>query len=491
MFFLHKFKISWVYQKIVVFTQMVSRQYSNSLFKKWVDSKFLFNNLWQKSFLAQILDSLFCNLSKTIINAGVFISDRVETGIFGTVYKAIKKRVSFHHILALALGSIFLVYSSVWNNWYATIIAISFTFILIYIKRDELFRPSKIDFFLLLFLLSIPLGILSATDKIDAVRISMLVITALLLLLCIISVLNTDRKFSEFIKIVSFMIFITAVFAVIQGIVGVRINPEWVDIEHNVGMPGRVFSTMENPNNYAELLVLFIPFMLAIFLIERKKLLKLMWLMVIVVSVVALAMTYSRSCWVAIVIAVIVFFLIYDYKLLLPVLILGILGIPYIPQSIINRIFTIGSLSDTSNFYRLYIWDTCIKLLRNYGICGLGIGPQTFRDFYRPIAYKKASTVTHSHMLYIELILEYGILGFIGFMGYYVRIIRGGLKVVSLASKQQKAFVAAGIGALVGICFAALVEYIWYYPRNMFAHFIVMGLLVAVARNVLTKKLSV
>ena len=87
-------------------------------------------------------------------------------------------------------------------------------------------------------------------------------------------------------------------------------------------------------------------------------------------------------------------------------------------------------------------------------------------------------------MFYMELVLENGMVGFVGFMGYYIRVIRNGFKTISIANKEERAYLAAGIGALLGISFVCMAEYIWFYPRDMFAHFIVMGILVAVTKNI-------
>ena len=44
--------------------------------------------------------------------------------------------------------------------------------------------------------------------------------------------------------------------------------------------------------------------------------------------------------------------------------------------------------------------------------------------------------------------------------------------------------IGAGIGALIGIAFVSCAEYIWFYPRDMFAHLIVLGILAALVRNI-------
>ena len=41
-------------------------------------------------------------------------------------------------------------------------------------------------------------------------------------------------------------------YAILQRIKGVPVNPAQTDLSVNVGMPGRVYSTMENPNNLGQ-----------------------------------------------------------------------------------------------------------------------------------------------------------------------------------------------------------------------------------------------
>lgn len=489
-FFCEKFKTSLFYGLFLRISNSISKIYNKSMLKKYINSKFFLNNLWSKSFIAGVLDTTINIFCKIIIVIGNFINKQLDDGVVGIIYRKIQKKIKIHHIMAFIFGIMFLIYSDKWNNMYAVCISIIFTFIIIYKNRNNLFQPSKLDFFMVLFLLSIPLGIISSTDKVDSIRIAILLVAALLFQLSVTFTLNNNKKVIEFTKIMSIAIFLTAIFAIIQRVMGlVEVNLGWVDVEVNAGMPARVFSTMENPNNYAELLVLFIPFMFALFINEKKSIFKVMWIIVIGTSIVALLMTYSRSCYVAVVLAIIVFLLIYDYKLLFPVIICGLLAIPFLPETIINRIFTIGSFTDKSNIYRLYIWDICIRLIGNYGICGLGIGPQAFRSYYRPISYKKSLAAVHSHMFFMELILEHGIIGFIGFIGYYIRIIRNGFMSVKLATKNQKVFLAAGLGTLIGISFMWLADDIWYYPRAMFAFFIVLGMVSAIIRNIQNKEI--
>ncbi len=478
------FKNSAVFGLFIAFGEFFAGLYKNSLLKRYIDTKPFLNSSWNASFLAGISDAIAVFLEKIVDFFGRLLKRVTSGSMLGYAYQKTAEKIKYHHVLGIVFAAVFLIYSDWWNNMYAAGAAVILLFALIYKNRKTRLLPSNIDFFMVLFLLSVCLGVFAARDKADAIRIAIIAVTALIFHLCTTMALNTDKKIFDFTKIMAVTIAITAVVAICQRIVGIEVNPEFVDVANNTGMPGRVFSTMENPNNYAELLVLFMPFMLALVVTDKKPLGKVLWTVVLGITFVALMMTYSRSCYVAMAIALVVFILMYDYKLILPVIIVGAMLIPFLPETIFNRILTIGSLSDSSNSYRLYIWEVCARLIGNFGVSGLGIGPVAFADFYRPLAYTIAHKAPHSHMLYMELVLEYGIVGFIGFMGYYIRLIRRGFSYVKTVSKKRRAYLAAGVSALVGISFVCMAEYIWFYPRDMFAHFIVMGILAALVRNI-------
>lgn len=478
----HKFKESAVYGLFLSIITFISGVYSKSFLKKYIDYTPVVTVKWKDSFLARILDNIYIFFMNIFGSVYDFLKKLIKESMLSELYSKTGIKIKFHYVLAIIFGAIFLIHSSVWNNLYAVAIAVVLSAFVLFEKRSLI--PSKIDFFMVLFLISMVLGVFIAKDKADAIRIGIITLSALLFHLCTKVTLDSHKKVLAFTRIMSTAIFITAIYAIIQRIIGVEVDPEFVDISANAGMPGRVFSTMENANNYAELLVLFIPFMLALIVDEKYKLLKVFWVIAALVTFIALAMTYSRACYVAIAIAIIIFVLVYDVRLIIPFIAIVIMAIPFLPETIFNRILTIGSLSDSSNSYRLYIWDACVTLIGNYGISGLGIGPGNFGPHYKAIANLKAKPAPHSHMLYMEIILEYGMIGFIGFMGYYIRLIRNGFKTVKLADKCQRAYLGAGIGALLGISFVCMAEYIWFYPRDMFAHFIVMGLLAAVISNI-------
>ena len=64
-------------------------------------------------------------------------------------------------------------------------------------------------------------------------------------------------------------------------------------------------------------------------------------------------------------------------------------------------------------------------MIGDYGLTGIGMGPNTFAELYPAYALTGATKgVYHSQMLYLELILETGALGFFSFMWFWLREIK-------------------------------------------------------------------
>ena len=275
---------------------------------------------------------------------------------------------------------------------------------------------------------------------------------------------------------------LTAMYAIVQRIQGVEVSAALTDLNTNAGMPGRVYSTLENPNNYAEFIVLTFPVSLVFCtnIVDRR--FRTLCTGSLVIPVVALLMTYSRSGWVSFALAAVVFLALWDKRLLPLVVVAGVAALPLLPETIYNRILTIGSTADSSNMYRVYIWTSVLQMLQVYGLTGIGLGPGNFIPLYANFSLPEASVAYHSHMLYLEVWLEMGLLGIVSFLGMYLGIIRRAIRAMAKADSMVRYVLIAAISSLVGVSFVGAAEYIWFYPRVMFAFFIIMGVTLAAVK---------
>ena len=143
-------------------------------------------------------------------------------------------------------------------------------------------------------------------------------------------------------------------------------------------------------------------------------------------------MTYSRSGWISLMLAAFVYIWLRNKKLIPLFIALALLAIPLLPSTIITRLTSIvtsflggSGHIDSSAQHRFALWQGVEYMIRDYGVSGIGLGPAAFASLYplyaQPLAIDGAA---HTQSLYLELILETGILGFVSFMWLALRSIK-------------------------------------------------------------------
>lgn len=437
------------------------------------------------SLVQRVSDRLFLTLRKLY----GYIRPAAADCLLGRGYRGVYRyHWSAHPVIWLGLFIIAMlaIPHDYWANSYALLGCLALVVLwagLIIAGKRELFSFGSLGVPFYAFAACCVLGVLRASETSDAIRVFVFFLTAFLLYALVVSEVDGEEKLHRLLGCLLTGVFLTAVYGFYQRIIGVEIDASLTDVNLNSGMPGRVFSTFENPNNYAELLVLTLPLCFVFCTRVRHRGLKVLSFVMLACAVGALLMTYSRSCWVSFAIAALVFVFLYDKRLLPLVLLVGVAAIPFLPESILDRILTIGSQSDTSNAYRLYIWEAVLEVIRGDWFTGIGLGPASFSKIYIQYADPYAITAPHSHMLYLEIWVELGLLGLLSFFWFMADLLRSAVRTAKrTAAAYPKLVLYACVAAFAGISFSSAAEYIWFYPRVLFAFFLVAGILKATLR---------
>lgn len=480
-------KSSFLINAVMSLFDWIQKKIAESRVYEWLGKESFTEKYYESSLFYRILSGLWSFALRIIRNIQTFTRRISKNSLTLFVFDFLNEKgfLAVDTYLALFIGMMFFAPHSLWNNLYAFLGAMGFLFwCVMNIASGKIKAKSLkgVGISVIVFVIAIFVSTITAYVVSDALRIALFLIASVIFAYCVYASVDTREKLIRFLKIVLFFVTLTGIYGVAQRIMGVEVDLEFVDITANEGMPGRVYSTFSNPNNFAQLLVLFMPFMVPLVLSVKNKFEKLVISGAFCVCLGALAMTYSRSGWVGFALSAVVFVCIYDKRLLIPLGILVIAAIPFLPDTIMNRIFTIGSMNDSSNSYRLYIWDSCVRMIKDYGIKGLGLGPASFRVIYPGYASPIAITAPHSHMLYMEIILEMGIMGALSFFAFVIATVKKAAGSMRIMDKELKSYAVAGISSLCGIAFVCCAEYIWFYPRVMFAFWLVPGLLLATAR---------
>ncbi len=486
-FFARSVKESVVFNVIMSFFEWTSRLVKGSGIYSWLGSNLFTEKYYKTSYIYRFMSFIIRKALGIIRKLQLLVrrifKDSACLYIFDKLFSY--EIFSVDVILAVFLGGMFVLPHEKWNNLYFVLAVIGFGFWVVMRAASDKIRINGVKGLgvsILTFIVAIVVSTITALDLSDAIRFALFLSASVICTFCIYLTVDTKEKLVRFIKILLMFVTITGVYGIIQRINGVEINPEFVDMYTNDGMPGRVFSTFSNPNNFAQLLVLFMPFFVPAMLSTKRLSNKIVLLAALCVTFVALAMTYSRSCWVGFALAVVVFVCIFDKRFIIPMVFAVIAAIPFLPDTIMNRIFTIGSMEDSSNAYRIYIWKSCWEMIKDFGATGLGLGPASFRVMYPGYASVVAVTAPHSHMLYMQIILEMGILGAGAFFSYMYAVTKKAAGSMRVMDKEMRCYTAAAISALAGIAFVCCAEYIWFYPRIMFAFWIIPGVMMSVTK---------
>ena len=332
------------------------------------------------------------------------------------------------------------------------------------------------------FMVASVLAVVVAADRGEAIRVFCFYLTSYLFCTSLVGTVTNRGRLVAILGFIYVTLLLTGLYAIVQRILGVEASASLTDLNMNAGMPGRVYSTMENPNNYAEFIVLTFPVSLVFCanIVDRRW--RTLAVASLAVPVVALLMTYSRSSWVSFALTAVVFLALWDKRFLPLIPVAVVVVFPILPSSIFNRILTIGNTADSSNAYRLYIWDSALQMIRDFGLTGIGLGPGNFTPLYAGYCDPNATVAQHSHMLYLEVWLEMGILGIVTFLGMYLGVILRAIRSMKQADPLLRYVLIACVSSLAGVSFVFAAEYVWFYPRVMFAFFILIGVTLAAVK---------
>ncbi len=258
----------------------------------------------------------------------------------------------------------------------------------------------------------------------------------------------------------------------------------WVDEDMFSSIMFRVSSTLQNPNMLGQYFILTIPLGGAKLLSCRGARRRLWYFFCCAVMCVCMILTFSRGAWLGLLFAGLLFFVALQPRLLFlaPAALLALWKV--LPATVIDRFTSIGDLADRSTSYRVSIWLGSLAMLRDgYWTTGVGPGVEAFNRVYPFYSYHEV-VAPHSHNLFLQLVVDAGILAVLVFLWLLLRWYRtlgGALRdETDLASRlYQIAFAAGAFGFLV----QAMTDYSFYNYRVMLLFWAYLALGAASARR--------
>lgn len=444
------------------------------------------DGIWRESFLCRGLSWLI-DLPCTLVGklAGV-----CRGAFAGSL--AVRAMSTVGGASHLALGVFLLVMLAVphafWNNLYCVGGAVAI--LLLFAVNSGMGAGTRLETqrlspWYILFMGFVVYGLVCSTDPALSVRYFLFHIACFLIVLLTVSSIRRVGQLRQTVALAVVGVTAASLYGCYQGWVGVEVVANQQDMVLNAGMPGRIYAFFDNPNNFAELLVMLTPFLLAFLLGSEKRWQKVLSALALAACVAAILLTYSRSSWLGLAAAVMVFLALRNWRLVLAFVAVALCAVPFLPKTILNRLLTMGNLmQDSSARYRLAIYDASFTLLKDHGLRGVGLDPDVLREVFKsyPPMFDGNHPI-HAHNNYVQMWAELGLFGGLSYLAALLAQVKSGLKAYwRTTDRRVKDLLGAALGGFCGILLVGLVEYTWFYPRNMFIYWFLFGVIAACVR---------
>ena len=221
----------------------------------------------------------------------------------------------------------------------------------------------------------------------------------------------------------------------------------------------RIAGFMGQVMTQAGLLLLFSCMALSMFLFFRNRI-KYLWGAAFLLSLVALALTITRSSWVGLVIAASVILFLYKPRALIIVPLAVGLFYLIVPKSIKRVALSTFSLNYPSNVERIEFIKAGIKIIKDYPI--FGTGPDTVDMVFQNPKYglsDRSKRNVHLHNNILQTAAERGIPTLLAWLTFMVWTFISLLKLLKNKDPTLYPFTVAGLAALLGLATAGLFEY--------------------------------
>ena len=180
----------------------------------------------------------------------------------------------------------------------------------------------------------------------------------------------------------------------------------------------------------------------------------------------------------------VVFVFLWKPKLIPGFAVLCVLCIPFLPDTIWNRILTITNFNDSSTASRIPLYEAALEVIKKSPVTGAGLGTAATQAYISDFnLYHGEAPFVHAHNFYLQVWIEAGLLGIIGFVGGMLwNIKRAAHAVRHCDDSAARTITCAAASALCGAMVCGLADYLWNYPRVMCIFWFVFAMAIAGAK---------
>lgn len=345
------------------------------------------------------------------------------------------------------------------------------------------FRTDGVGFMVIFLLLTYLLAAFTSFAPLKSIQIWAVYFAFMIFYFVIINTVKTKKQLKGILTVFCLSGLAVCLYGIMQYAFDWNVSQAWMDEEMFEDIKMRIYSTLENPNVLGEYILLVLPVCIALMWKKKSFLSKIVFGGMAAVMGIALILTFSRGCWLGLLFAAAIFITFAAGKLWG----LAIPALPLIPMvlpdSIINRFTSIGNMGDSSTSYRVYIWMGTLLMLKDFWLSGIGLGTEAFTQVYPFYSYS-AVVAPHSHNLFLQIVVEAGVLGILSFALLLILFIKQlTLGHRAFGKGHELSVILVGIGAgVLGFLVQGFFDNCFYNYRIFMVFWSVLALGSAAAR---------
>jgi putative inorganic carbon (hco3(-)) transporter len=319
----------------------------------------------------------------------------------------------------------------------------------------------------------------------------------LLVFLLLARVLRVQRWRNVVISVYLFTALIVSTYGIRQWFGGVEQLATWVDPTSDQAGITRVFSYLGNPNLLSAYLIPAIAFSISAIFVWQSWGPKILAGFMASANSLCLILTFSRGGWLGMVLTLVSMALMVLYwerdrlperwrSQAIPVALTAmalflIAAIVLVPALRLRVLSLFVGRGDSSNNFRLNVWGSVLQMIQDRPIFGIGPGNSVFNKVY-PLYQKPRFTALSAYSIFLEVLVETGVIGFVAFLWFIATTVTQGLRQLPLLYQNQdrQAFwLMAAIATIPGELGQGLFDTVWYRPEVNTLWWLSVGLIAA------------
>lgn len=339
-------------------------------------------------------------------------------------------------------------------------------------------------------------GIATALSPVKKAALTDLITFSLYLLLFLFCarILRSPRLRSWVINVYLHVSLIVSVYGLQQWRSGAKALATWVDPESPQSQITRVYSYLGNPNLLAGYILPAVVLSLVAIFAWQGPYKKALAITMYLVNTSCLVLTFSRGGWIGLVVSTLVVLplLVYWWSVYMPpfwqkwaiwILLGGSLGLLLIAvlfvEPVQTRVVSIfAGRGDSSNNFRINVWNSVFKMIHDYPIFGIGPGHNTFNKVYPLYQLPKFSALS-AYSILLEITVEMGFVGLGIFL--WLLIVSFNSAFVQLGrfrqlGNQEGFWLIGIIASMLGMLAHGTVDTVWYRPEVNTVWWLMVGL---------------